>query len=629
MPFPVENGAVYAAIAASFGAGALALHYLQGSRHHEVSAPSEPAFPSAGTGMVRSQSTVAQILEDPSNKFSAMSKRRNLIRNTGTTPGSISKNSRIARLEDVRLLDAKDIVEEDRTWGESSDFKIPHLSQWASPFWYSSPCPFKPVGWAECVVADVIVPQGGSEMVSMTPITNSAYQRLPTSTSSGALSSMQATALATADHRDEHGPRLFLRGGPRDRIFFHPLEVRAAVATCGGLCPGLNTVIREVVMCLHYFYGVREVYGVQFGYEGFYKWPLVLLTPDLVADVHNEGGTILGTSRGGFDAAKICDSLEAQRINQVYLIGGDGTHRGALTLHQEVVKRGLKISVCGMCKTIDNDIPLLDRSFGFDTAVDQAIHAVKSAHVEIRSAQNGVGLVVVMGRSSGFIAMQCALAARDVNVCLIPEINFDLNGEHGLLEYIRRRIMHRGHCLILCAEGAGLGVMPPTGEVDASGNPRLPDIGSFLKSEIKSYLAKQGIAVNLKYIDPSYMIRSVAPNSSDSVYCTVLGQTAVHGCMAGFSGFTTGLCNAHHVLLPMQCVTKTRRVEPNDRMWSRVLVSTGQPSFTVEEEPAPQQSDAKKGSIKKKEEEAEKQKAASVAAVVGQRTVECPEASTE
>lgn len=536
---------VAAPVLATAATGLAALYFFWYRERQPPSSESAAAALAAARGeaagisvgnMPRSSSMLQEVVEDSADsKFAARHRRRNMASNRQ----KFELKNRIARLEDVHLLDVKTVLGFDRV-GESPEFRIPHLSSWCSPFWYTTPCPFKPVGNTECVVADVIL-----DVTQSTP------------------------------------PRFFLRGGPRSEIFFHPLEVRACIVTCGGICPGINTVVREIVMSLRHVYGVREIFGIQYGYEGFYKWPVVQLNPELISDIHVEGGTVLGTSRGGFDLEKICDAIETHRFNQVYAIGGDGTHRGLLKLHEELQRRQLKVSVVGLCKTIDNDIPLLDRSFGFDTAVEEALLAVKAAHVEIRSCLNGVGLVIVMGRSAGFIAMQTALASRDVNVCLIPEVKFDLEGEHGLLSYIQHRLTARGHCLILCAEGAGVDLMPSTGEKDASGNPKLPDIGSFLKGKIKEHLAKSKFDVQLKMIDPSYIVRACPPVSSDSVYCTILGQTAVHGAMAGFTGFSVGLCNNHHVLLPISKVTQTRHVDPADRMWHRVLISTGQPDFTL------------------------------------------------
>ncbi len=335
----------------------------------------------------------------------------------------------------------------------------------------------------------------------------------------------------------------YLKAGPKTHIYYDPGKVKAAIVTCGGLCPGENVVIRELVMMLWYGYGVREIFGVKYGYEGFWKKEkngkdcYVRLVPALppnlkeppkdmiaVKDIHSLGGTILASSRGGFDGEKIADELEVRGINQVYAIGGDGTHRGLLALSKVLKNRGIEISLIGIPKTIDNDMPLIDRTFGFDTAVEVAMWAIHCADTEANCAEYGVGLVKVMGRSAGHIAMHAAMANRDVNICLLPEFPYDVYGPKGLLEYIMKRLKDRHHCVIVVAEGAATGMrdikLGGTVRKDASGNILPEDIGTFLRDEIVRYGKKNhGIEVTLKYIDPSYMLRAMPPNSSDRYLC--------------------------------------------------------------------------------------------------------------
>lgn len=376
------------------------------------------------------------------------------------------------------------------------------------------------------------------------------------------------------------GGDLFLRAGPREHVHFKPDEVKAAVVTCGGLCPGLNTVIREVVQSLWYLYGIRQIYGVKNGYRGFYSENLIDLNPCVVDGIQHKGGTILGTSRGGSEISKIVDSIQARGINHLYVIGGDGTQRGANKIYLEARARGLKLVVAGIPKTIDNDVSIIDRSFGFDTAVEEAQRAITAAHVEAESTPNGIGMVKVMGRHAGWIALHASLASRDVDLCLIPEVEFYMEGKGGLLEFVDERLSESGHCVIVVAEGAGQKFVQNTGGHDASGNVLLADIGLYLSSVIKANLKKQDKEFSLKYIDPTYMIRAVPSNASDSVYCTVLAQAAVHGAMAGLTGFTVGPVNGRHAWLPITQVTKqSSQVNPRDRMWARLLASTGQPSF--------------------------------------------------
>uniref|UniRef100_A0A7I4F6V4 Phosphofructokinase domain-containing protein n=1 Tax=Physcomitrium patens TaxID=3218 RepID=A0A7I4F6V4_PHYPA len=340
----------------------------------------------------------------------------------------------------------------------------------------------------------------------------------------------------------------FRRAGPRDKIYFRAEEVKACIVTCGGLCPGLNTVIREIVCALWYQYGVREIYGIDGGYRGFYARNTITLNPKVVNDIHKRGGTILGTSRGGHDTMKIVDSIENRGINQVYIIGGDGTHKGAEAIHEEIIKRGLKVVVAGIPKTIDNDIDIIDKSFGFDTAVEEAQRAINAAHVEAESTHNGVGVVKLMGRYSGYIAMYATLASRDVDCCLIPEVPFFLEGEDGLYEFVYRRLRENGHMVVVVAEGSGQELIAESLSSldkmsDASGNRLLLDVGLWLCQRLKEHFLKvHKESITLKYIDPTYMIRAVPSIASDNVYCTLLAHSAIHGAMAGFCGFTAESC---------------------------------------------------------------------------------------
>ncbi|GKV11829.1 hypothetical protein SLEP1_g23048 [Rubroshorea leprosula] len=384
-------------------------------------------------------------------------------------------------------------------------------------------------------------------------------------------------------HKD--GPRgiHFRRAGPRQKVYFESDEVHACIVTCGGLCPGLNTMIRELVCGLYHMYGVKKVLGIDGGYRGFYAKNTIPLNPKVVNDIHKRGGTILGTSRGGHDTKKIVDSIQDRGINQVYIIGGDGTQRGASVIFEEIRRRGLKVAVAGIPKTIDNDIPVIDKSFGFDTAVEEAQRAINAAHVEAESIENGIGVVKLMGRYSGFIAMYATLASRDVDCCLIPESPFYLEGPGGLFEFIEKRLKEHGHMVIVLAEGAGQELLSESvnSMTDASGNKLLHDVGLWMSQRIKDHFAKETkFPINLKYIDPTYMIRAVPSNASDNVYCTLLAQSAVHGAMAGYTGFTSGLVNGRQTYIPFyRIIEKQNKVVITDRMWARLLSSTNQPSF--------------------------------------------------
>ncbi|XP_073278314.1 ATP-dependent 6-phosphofructokinase 3-like [Primulina huaijiensis] len=386
-------------------------------------------------------------------------------------------------------------------------------------------------------------------------------------------------------HKDSPRGVHFRRAGPREKVYFESEDVHACIVTCGGLCPGLNTVIREIVCGLNHMYGVNRVIGINGGYRGFYSKNTVSLTPNSVNDIHKRGGTILGTSRGGHDTKKIVDSIQDRGINQVYIIGGDGTQKGAAVIFEEIKRRGLKVAVAGIPKTIDNDIPVIDKSFGFDSAVEEAERAINAAHVEATSIENGIGFVKLMGRFSGFIAMYATLASRDVDCCLIPESPFYLEGAGGLFEYIEKRLKEQGHMVIVMAEGAGQELLSEdfrtANQHDASGNKLLDDCGLWMSRRIKDHFSKKRkMPINLKYIDPTYMIRAIPSNASDNVYCTLLAQSAVHGAMAGFTGFTVGLVNGRQTYIPFYRINEVRnKVIITDRMWARLLSSTNQPSF--------------------------------------------------
>ena len=375
---------------------------------------------------------------------------------------------------------------------------------------------------------------------------------------------------------------LLERAGPRQKIYFNPGHAHAAIVTCGGLCPGLNDVIRAIVRCLHYRYGIHRITGIKNGYFGFLpesKLPVMELNPLVVDDIHNKGGTILGSSRGyGDRTAEIVDALERMNVNMFFTIGGDGTQRAALAVSQEILKRGLKIAVVGVPKTIDNDLSFIQRSFGFETAVAKAVEAVASAHTEASCAPNGIGLVKVMGRESGFIAAHTTLAINDVNFTLIPEIPFSLSGDSGLLKQLELRLQNRGHAVILVAEGAGQNLLDKSSDTDASGNKVLNDIGLFLKSSIENHFRKSKIPASLKYIDPSYMIRSTPAQPNDSIYCARLGTHAAHAAMAGKTEVLISLVNNAFVHLPTKiAVEKRNRVDPEGPLWRDVLEVTRQP----------------------------------------------------
>lgn len=370
--------------------------------------------------------------------------------------------------------------------------------------------------------------------------------------------------------------------GPRRKIFFDPSKTRAAIVTCGGLCPGLNDVIAGLVRALTYHYRVRRVVGIRNGYQGFvadYGHDVIELTPDSVRDIATDGGTVLGTSRGPQDPDVIVDCLEQLHINVLFVIGGDGSMRGAMKIAETVAARGLMIAVVGIPKTIDNDIPYIDQSFGFQTAFSIASDAIRAAQVEAKSTANGIGLVKLMGRHSGFIACYAALARSGADVVLIPEVPFGLDGEQGLLAHLRRRVEDRGHAVVVVAEGAGQDLLEGHADArDASGNAKLQDIGPYLRRRIGDHFSDAGVETSIRYIDPSYAIRSVPANPYDSVYCVRLSQAAVHAAMSGRTEMVVGRWRRRFVHIPMDvAVSRRNQVDPHGDLWMAVLESTQQP----------------------------------------------------
>jgi 6-phosphofructokinase 1 len=382
----------------------------------------------------------------------------------------------------------------------------------------------------------------------------------------------------------EHGmedPITIELAGPREKIFFDPTKTRAAIVTCGGLCPGLNNVVRALTFELYYRYGVKDILGIRYGYAGFVEkgFDALKLTPENVENIHSSAGTILGSSRGLVETSQIVEYIDKNNINILFCIGGDGTLKGARDIALYAMLKGYPLSVVGIPKTIDNDISYISRSFGFATAVQAATYAISAAHTEAKGFYNGVGLVKLMGRYSGFIASETALAVNDANFVLIPEVDFDLDGKNGFLTHLFKRLERRHHCVIIVAEGAGQHLFDKEklGQ-DASGNRDLGDIGSLFKKEISNFGKTNKIPVQIKYIDPSYMIRSTVANANDAIYCIQLAQNAVHAAMAGKTNLLIGHLHENFTNLPIDtAVSKRKNIDPDSPLWMNVLEATGQP----------------------------------------------------
>jgi 6-phosphofructokinase 1 len=372
-------------------------------------------------------------------------------------------------------------------------------------------------------------------------------------------------------------PPTFELAGPRERIFFDPRDLRCGIVTCGGLCPGLNDVVRAVVLSLYHHYGVRSVLGFRFGYEGLgsHGLPPAELTPASVECIHLQGGTVLGSSRGPQPVPEMADTLERLGVSILFVVGGDGTLRGAQAIAEELRRRGRPIAVIGIPKTIDNDIAFIQQTFGFETAVVESRHVIRAANGEAVGARNGIGLVKLMGRHSGFIAAYATLANGDVNFCLVPEVSFTFD---GFMAALGKRLEQRGHAVIVVAEGAGQDLLESMGERDASGNVRLADIGIFLRDQIRKHCRARGGDVIIKYIDPSYTIRSAPAHARDAAFCTVLAHNAVHAGMAGRTDMVVGYWKHEFTHVPIAlAVSERKQIHPAGRLWNHVLAATGQP----------------------------------------------------
>jgi len=378
-------------------------------------------------------------------------------------------------------------------------------------------------------------------------------------------------------------PLSFEKAGPREFVFFEPVKTKVGIVSCGGLCPGLNNVIRSIVMELFYRYGVEKIIGFQYGFEGLissYNHPIIELNPEVVDDIHLQGGSILGSSRGDQSVSEMVDTLEKNNINIIFCIGGDGTLRGANEIYKEITKRGIKISVAAIPKTIDNDINFIEKSFGFETAFSKASDIIGDAHNEAKGFYNGIMIIKLMGRDSGFIAAHATLSMQEVNFILVPEMgDFELAGEKGFLNVLKKRIELKHHALIVLAEGAGQHLFKNhSSDKDASGNIKPNDIGIFLKDKIASYFKENKIPVSIKYIDPSYIIRSATATANDSKFCSQLAQNAVHGAMAGKTGFVVSVWSEIFTYIPISVtVNERKKIDLESELWWNVIEATGQP----------------------------------------------------
>jgi len=394
----------------------------------------------------------------------------------------------------------------------------------------------------------------------------------------------EAKVLYTSLHSDKTPDitEAFEAAGPRREIYYDPRKIRAGIVTCGGLCPGINNVVSAIVNELISEYKVRSVVGFRYGYaglvasEGYETWDL---TPESTRNWNLKGGSMLGSSRGPQNPEEMLDTLEQLNINMLFTIGGDGTLKGARAMFEAAQARGSRIAIVGVPKTIDNDIPFINRTFGFETAVSKAAESIAAALIEAEGAPRGVGLVRLMGRNSGYIAAHAALAAGQTDVVLVPESPFTLDGANGLYEVLERRLQKQGHAVIVVAEGAGQELFNENDlQKDASGNRKLSDIGRFLGDRLIDHFKAAKRPVNLKYIDPSYIIRAMPASPMDAIFCRRLGENAVHAAMAGRTGLVVGLWSDHFTHVPLAAATSySKRIDTDGDLWRSVLQMTSQP----------------------------------------------------
>ncbi|MGB0370279.1 MAG: ATP-dependent 6-phosphofructokinase [Opitutales bacterium] len=397
---------------------------------------------------------------------------------------------------------------------------------------------------------------------------------------------------AMSAYMEKHGEIPSMEtAGPRETIFHPHYLSRAAIVTCGGLCPGLNSVIKGVVETLNQEYGIQDVVGIPYGYAGLadpQTYPPMKLDADTVDTIHHSGGSILGTSRGNQSVEVMVQNLVNMRINMLFTIGGDGTLKGGSAIANEIKRRGLEISVIGVPKTVDNDLQFVGATFGFESAVYQSNPVITAAHAEARSVYNGLGIVKLMGRDSGFISAYSTLANPVVNFCLVPEYEYSLEGPNGLLKAVERRFRKKSHVVIAVAEGYGQQYFKDLPERrDASGNVLKYDIGTFLCDRFKDYFKDLGIETSLKYFDPNYSIRSVPASGTDQILCHRLAEYAVHAAMAGKTNMVTGFWNRSFVNVPIPVATYERqKIDTEGSLWRSVLACTGQEKYFSEDKKA-------------------------------------------
>jgi 6-phosphofructokinase 1 len=360
----------------------------------------------------------------------------------------------------------------------------------------------------------------------------------------------------------------YLLAEPSSTLFWDPKEVRAAIVTCGGISPGVNCCIREIVHMLE-IYGVEKVYGVKKGYKGVTDescWMKLRLAN--IENIHLYGGSYLISGRGHEEAKEIGKMLMKKKINHLYLIGGHGTFRGAGQIQAFLEASDYMCSIVGIPTTIDNDIPYLDSCFGFRTVVAEATAAIQAAFVEATGVPRGVGIVKLLGRKSGFVSLFSTTASGVVDLALLPEMQTIELGR--VIRHVKSLIDQKGFAVIVVTEGCVFGTDEP---YDCA--------GILLKNKLNEHSTHKQLNWTIKYIDPSTQIRAVPANAYDAVFCSMLAHNAVHAAFSGYTGVTSARCNDRYVLLPANLIGETPRKQVNlaGRWFLRMVMITGQPQF--------------------------------------------------
>lgn len=342
---------------------------------------------------------------------------------------------------------------------------------------------------------------------------------------------------------------------------------RFAVLTGGGDCPGLNAVIRAVIKT--FLQNDCEVFGIYNGFNGLINGNLKLMNYADVSGILPRGGTILGTTNrdNPFKFAveengelvyydmrdKVVENLEKHDIEALVVIGGDGSLNIGAKLAREC---GIK--VVGVPKTIDNDLPCTERTFGFDTAVATATEAVDRLHTTAESHHRVMALEV-MGRYAGWIALHSGIAG-GADVILIPEIPYDIDSVIKKIE--QRKANGKDFSIVVIAEGA----KPVGGElsvarvVKGSFEPiRLGGAGEKLVREIEE---RTGIESRCTVL--GYLQRGGSPSAYDRMLSTRYGVAAAEACLRGEYNVMVSLYHDQIVTVYIQKAASSPRLVPTD-----------------------------------------------------------------